>query len=216
MGPHHLRSTGRFPRGVRRTLPACALAAALLLAALVASPALAATAPAPPSPLALATLSPIETPALGASFLSRLVPNDYDTYSVCFDGSPTRLHGPHGLVIIPASAEPEPDGVHWVMAPGPAGEPGAAGILPWKDFRGVDLWKPGAFGSGAKLGGLAGTAAGIAVMSAVLKEPDTFFWGAFEYAGEFVLGCMPFGAAGVWIGQHIGPPDHGHWVRCNR
>ena len=214
MGPHHLRSTGRARFGAR---PArTAFAAALLLATFAASPASAAIASAPPSPLALSTLSPVEPPALGASFLRRLVPSDYDTYAVCFDGSPTRLHGPHGLVIMPASAEPEADGVHWVMAPGPGGEPGASGVLAWKDYRGVDLWKPGAARSGGMIGAGVGTVAGIAVMSAVLETPDTIFRGVLEYAGEFALGTFAVALAGAWIGRQIGPPDAGHWVGCHR
>ncbi|MBI5170733.1 MAG: hypothetical protein HZA61_14690 [Candidatus Eisenbacteria bacterium] len=143
------------------------------------------------------------------------IPEDRDLYAPCLDGGARfRLRGPHGLKLEPASAQATDEGISYVMPVDASGQPGAIGLMTWRDVRGVDVWRnePSAF-SVTTLCGAAGIAVGFAIAESLNDDPTSL--GAIPAHFAVVgLEALPFGALGYFIGRAIDPKPLGHWVDC--
>lgn len=143
------------------------------------------------------------------------IPEDRELYAPCLDtGARLRLRGPHGLKLEPASARATDEGITYVMPADTVGQPGAIGLLAWREVRGVDVWRnePSA-SSVTTLCGIAGLAGGYVIANAIDDDPKTIRSVPMHFVVRS-LEALPFGVLGFVIGHTIDPKLPGRWVGC--
>lgn len=166
------------------------------------------------SSFALAHFAPAAAPTLQAAGGEAREPLAYRRYAPCLDGRPVRLRGDGGLHVEPLTAEARLEGVFYVFGAGPDGQPGRAGLVPWDQLRGLDVWEPGGgMSSKTSLGAATGFAIGVGVMLLATEAPGGF--GDLFYPLVIATGAAPFGLLGAFVGSRFESSRDGHWQPCH-